>query len=68
MDPIVNADGSITTVGDQTLPDQTNRDIRNVTLTVVHQRPCPLALRKRVGVSRSQEGVGDQRGENDGTG
>ncbi|MGW9119260.1 discoidin domain-containing protein [Streptomyces sp. NPDC055663] len=33
--PIVNTDGSITTVGNRTLPDRTSRDIRNVTLTIV---------------------------------
>ncbi|KOG19746.1 MULTISPECIES: discoidin domain-containing protein [Streptomyces] len=33
--PVVNADGSITTVGNRTLPDQTSRDVRNVTLTIV---------------------------------
>ncbi|MGV9777904.1 discoidin domain-containing protein [Streptosporangium sp. NPDC003464] len=33
--PVVNADGSITTVGGKTLPDQTSRDVRNVTVTVV---------------------------------
>lgn len=33
--PVVNADGSITTVGGKTLPDRSARDVRNVTLTVV---------------------------------
>ncbi|MGW8359556.1 discoidin domain-containing protein [Streptomyces wedmorensis] len=33
--PIVNADGSITTVGNRTLPDRTSRDVRDVTLTIV---------------------------------
>ncbi|MFE3450782.1 discoidin domain-containing protein [Nonomuraea sp. NPDC059194] len=33
--PIVNADGSITTVGNRTLPDRTSRDLRDVTLTIV---------------------------------
>ncbi|MER7584413.1 discoidin domain-containing protein [Kitasatospora sp. NPDC097691] len=34
-DPVVNADGSITTVGGKTLPDRSARDVRNVTITVV---------------------------------
>ncbi|MEV4059638.1 discoidin domain-containing protein [Nonomuraea dietziae] len=33
--PIVNADGSITTVGNRLLPDRTSRDVRNVTMTIV---------------------------------
>ncbi|WP_224275042.1 discoidin domain-containing protein [Streptomyces sp. LS1784] len=33
--PVVNADGSITTVGGKTLPDRSARDVRNVTITVV---------------------------------
>ncbi|WP_037877941.1 discoidin domain-containing protein [Streptomyces sp. NRRL F-5727] len=34
-DPVVNADGTITTVGNRILPDQTSRDVRDVTLAVV---------------------------------
>ncbi|WP_405681934.1 discoidin domain-containing protein [Streptomyces sp. NBC_01238] len=32
--PVVNADGTISTVGGHTLPDRATRDVRNVTITV----------------------------------